>query len=380
MKSTRYKLHTFLTKHTLFYGYRWAAWIVAFSAVTLRHIESATQLWLLVLTLILTFVLTAFYQPYLRIVRRRPLLLLLDIFAGVALIWASGGGVLPFVPYALGSLILPALLFGWRMALAMSFAFLLPDSLTLLAMRSESGQLIEQTLVRTAIPVGFTLFIVVLPRLIQQIMLLPGSAFRQRSTQAVTYPPEERSPETDTFPGFSAVSDRAEGNTQSMIPERTVTAQLTTVRAIPPKSNQEPQRSIYGITANPEVDFHVALNQAVCGFSEHNDIDIHLTQIGPVQYLTPVQYSVLLKLAHEALRNIEQHAQAHTVQLTLHYAPRVITLTLEDDGVGLLDGTSKRPGFHALQAIQYRFAELNGHLDVFEGERGGVVVRGTLPL
>jgi hypothetical protein len=88
----------------------------------------------------------------------------------------------------------------------------------------------------------------------------------------------------------------------------------------------------------------------------------------------------LVKLAREALHNVRQHAQAHTATMTLAYAPGRVELSVRDDGVGLLDGTYERPGLHALRALHYRLAEMDGRLDVFEPHDGGLVVRGSLPL
>ena len=48
--------------------------------------------------------------------------------------------------------------------------------------------------------------------------------------------------------------------------------------------------------------------------------------------------------------------------------------------IHLIDGTYERPGLHALRAMQYRLAEHEGRLDVFELEGGGVTVRASLPL
>jgi signal transduction histidine kinase len=87
----------------------------------------------------------------------------------------------------------------------------------------------------------------------------------------------------------------------------------------------------------------------------------------------------MLRLAQEALLNVQQHAHAHSALITLRYDPRQLTLTIQDDGVGLLDGTHERPGVHALRAIGYRLAEIDGTLEVSEGESGGVTVRATAP-
>jgi signal transduction histidine kinase len=87
-----------------------------------------------------------------------------------------------------------------------------------------------------------------------------------------------------------------------------------------------------------------------------------------------------VRLAQEALLNIQQHAHADTAMLTLRYDTTSVALMIQDDGVGLLDGTYERPGLHALRAMQYRLAEFGGRLDVFETEGGGVTVRATMPL
>jgi signal transduction histidine kinase len=89
---------------------------------------------------------------------------------------------------------------------------------------------------------------------------------------------------------------------------------------------------------------------------------------------------VLVRLTQEALLNVQQHAHAASAVCTLRYDATSVVLLLQDDGVGLLDGTYERPGLHALRAMHYRLAELGGRLDVFETEGGGVTVRASMPL
>ena len=57
-----------------------------------------------------------------------------------------------------------------------------------------------------------------------------------------------------------------------------------------------------------------------------------------------------------------------------------VALLIQDNGVGLVDGTFHRPGLHSLRAMQYRIAEFGGGLEVFETEGGGVTVRAAMPL
>ena len=110
------------------------------------------------------------------------------------------------------------------------------------------------------------------------------------------------------------------------------------------------------------------------------DLIVRVTSMGEARPLHPAQHSVLLRVAQESLLNVQQHARARTATMNLAYESSSVTLVVHDDGVGLLDGTYERPGLHALRAVRYRLAELEGQLAVFEDEDGGVTVRATLPL
>jgi hypothetical protein len=74
----------------------------------------ATYSWVLLAALAVNTLAVALAQPYVRIVRRNPAILMIDIVYGVALILLSGGWDSPFLLYACSSLVLPALLYGWR--------------------------------------------------------------------------------------------------------------------------------------------------------------------------------------------------------------------------------------------------------------------------
>jgi signal transduction histidine kinase len=145
------------------------------------------------------------------------------------------------------------------------------------------------------------------------------------------------------------------------------------------RSIDAPRQLIYDLTPGLDVDLPVALGQLATSFGRHSAIETRLNLIGTAYQLHPSQHSVLLRLAQEALLNVQQHARARLVQLTLQYETRSVILTIQDDGVGLLDGTHERPGLHALRAMRYRLVELDGQLEVCEGDNGGVVVRASLP-
>jgi signal transduction histidine kinase len=123
-----------------------------------------------------------------------------------------------------------------------------------------------------------------------------------------------------------------------------------------------------------------SLGQLAAAAKRQGDLVVRVISTGDARTLHPAQHSVLLRVANEALLNVQQHARAHTATLSLTYERNLVTLAIHDDGVGLLDGTYERPGLHALRAVRYRLAELEGQLAVFEDEDGGVTVRATIPL
>jgi hypothetical protein len=128
-------------EHVLFYSYRWLAWAFAGMALTLPGRPASAlprDAALLLLTGVLNVGLTALASAYVRVSRRRPLLLGLDIIASVMILWASGSTTLPFLPYALSSLILPALLFGWRGVFLFSTVFILLDIVGLRLINAQS--------------------------------------------------------------------------------------------------------------------------------------------------------------------------------------------------------------------------------------------------
>jgi signal transduction histidine kinase len=129
-----------------------------------------------------------------------------------------------------------------------------------------------------------------------------------------------------------------------------------------------------------DIKLETMLNQMADAFSRDANIALRLSLANENQRLSAGKRIALAHLAQEALRNVQQHAHAHAAWLALQYESSMVILTVQDDGVGLLDGTYHRPGLHALRMIRYRLAEFDGQLEVFEGEQGGVTVRGTLPL
>ena len=89
----------------------------------------------------------------------------------------------------------------------------------------------------------------------------------------------------------------------------------------------------------------------------------------------------LLRAAQEALNNVTKHAQATDVRLTLSYMGDVVSLDVQDNGVGLAGAEPSRfAGGYGLQAMRERVAQ-NGGFVTLESDPGeGTTVVVTIPL
>lgn len=386
-----YKKRTFPGEHVLFFVYRWLAWLIAAVVIfwpgqaVLMQRSYTIGLLLLILTGISNIVFTSTSETYVRILRRRPVLLSLDVIASLIVVWINAGTRLAFLPYALGALVLPTLLAGWRGALAASLLFVGIDSMALFLIQ---GLALEPWLaiagLRAIMVTGFTCMWLLSGWIYQHGLSLP----RLFTAEPPGYPTDADhtrlvAPESDptTFPDTPARRSPAERIPERIAADMSVAAQLTTIRVPAERHNQELDRTLLGRPVPlARGDLAVALNTAADRFQADYHIHTHLTLTGVARRLSPAQYNTLFRLAQVSLLNIHQHAHAQNAFIRLEYDQHSVTLVIQDDGVGLLDGTYERPGIHALRALSYCLAELDGRLEVFEGQQGGVIVRGVLPL
>ena len=87
----------------------------------------------------------------------------------------------------------------------------------------------------------------------------------------------------------------------------------------------------------------------------------------------------LFRIAQEALVNVQNHANAHSVTVRLERLDESVILEVEDDGVGLsLNGTCDQNGA-GLANMRFRAELLGGTIDIRAGKTGGTKVSVRLP-
>lgn len=94
--------------------------------------------------------------------------------------------------------------------------------------------------------------------------------------------------------------------------------------------------------------------------------------------LTPAQTTAIVRVAREALRNVERHSGARNVVASLRRGGKVVTLEIADDGIGS-DFHRAPVGHFGLVGMREQASFAGGEIEIGRAEAGGVRVRMTLP-
>ena len=83
------------------------------------------------------------------------------------------------------------------------------------------------------------------------------------------------------------------------------------------------------------------------------------------------------RIVGEALTNVTRHARATRCEVRLAVEGCALVVTIQDDGVGIDDGTESGVG---LLSLRERAAELGGRAEVTCPPDGGTLMRAILPM
>ncbi len=112
------------------------------------------------------------------------------------------------------------------------------------------------------------------------------------------------------------------------------------------------------------------------------DIEASLETRGDVDRLPAHIATAAFRIVQEAITNVIRHAHAHQVRVCLQQTDEGLTVTVDDDGIGLpAKGVSERDGHQGLGIVgmQERAGALGGHLEVTPRVPHGTRVHLWLP-
>jgi len=127
-----------------------------------------------------------------------------------------------------------------------------------------------------------------------------------------------------------------------------------------------------------------ALNWLVTSFASDHNIDGQLEVDGKVQALKPEADVAIFRIVQEALNNVVRHSGAATVCVRVKYLPRLLELSIQDNGMGFTLPKSMASYSHegkiGLLGMQQRARSLGGTLSVYTTIGKGTLILAQLPI
>lgn len=159
-----------------------------------------------------------------------------------------------------------------------------------------------------------------------------------------------------------------------------VEQELSVISATLQQSIREVRRAIYalGPIELERLGLFETLRKLVAEFEELNQTKLELLISGEEQRLPQEVEIGLYYIVQEALYNVRKHAQAQKVSIGFDVGPRVICLTVRDDGKGFEPADT--PEGVGLRHMRERTLSLNGNFSIHAARNEGTEIRVCLPV
>jgi signal transduction histidine kinase len=135
--------------------------------------------------------------------------------------------------------------------------------------------------------------------------------------------------------------------------------------------------SLRVLSAPPEqVALGVAVREHCRAFAERTGTSARMITLTELPTLPPARIAALADTVREGLLNVEKHARATSVVVSLFATGDGMAVTVSDDGVGFAGHTDDGLG---LAAITDRLGRIGGRVTIASNEDGGVTLRAWVP-
>lgn len=90
--------------------------------------------------------------------------------------------------------------------------------------------------------------------------------------------------------------------------------------------------------------------------------------------------SVVYRVVQECLLNVERHAHANRVRVSIRTDGGRLEVLVQDNGRGMASGAERKPGCFGLVSMQERIYTLGGNMDICSSAMQGSAIRVSLPI
>ncbi|MFJ8793494.1 sensor histidine kinase [Streptomyces sp. NPDC102462] len=108
-------------------------------------------------------------------------------------------------------------------------------------------------------------------------------------------------------------------------------------------------------------------------------VPVTLTVEGTPRPLAPGVELCAYRVVQEALTNVLKHAPGSCAEVRLRYEPHQVTVSVTDDGEGVIPDRVRTGGGHGLIGMRERARLYGGQISIGPRDQGGFAVRLTLP-
>ncbi len=155
--------------------------------------------------------------------------------------------------------------------------------------------------------------------------------------------------------------------------------ELAKARQLAQTGLQEARHAIQDLRANPIEDLGLAraLERAAIDFGERANVEVELHVSEPKAPLSNEVAAQVLRIAQEALNNVERHADAGRVAVSLTQKNGCLALQVADDGRGFADADVSEDRF-GLTGMRERAEMIGGKLQVTSAVGQGTIIQLTM--
>lgn len=159
-----------------------------------------------------------------------------------------------------------------------------------------------------------------------------------------------------------------------------VRRELAQMHSVANQAYEQIRHTLTSLHSEPVSDIETALVDELNSLADRSQLKTVFSHKGEKVTLPNYVLSNISGIFHEALINVEKHAEANKVELTLEWTPTELNISLRDDGQGFIPIKSKSNGHLGLSIMNERAEVIGGSLTLNSSDDMGTEIKLNLPL